>query len=463
MAGGAPFQLTIDGTDYLGAFAGGSATTPYVIPESLSLSMDADGGGSTFAFEVIQEVTPSSGGTPTPWFLGITDNAVVNFVDTTAGTALSQTIFAGFVGTIEAELNGGGQGTKTQVSCLSSSALLDRMVVWKGKGTVAGVKNAVVSTIKFKRNQTDKVVIQAILSTYVNPRLGSGISNLFDPTITSGISSTTTLNPTAADGDIEIPLGTLRAALDTILELAEARDGKQRRYYIDNRKRLVYGFAGAADSSVTYATAPFKITTEAIDNPAGGTATASTLSVRDITLQLDHDSARKRGFFLAADSNADRDDDPDPYVRTYSQTGIAYPARTGLVTDSLVDVPTVRGSNRGTKLTNAAKAWFGRRRAPIQTISFSVRGAGTATGQSYGFAQGTAQSGTASYTLVDRWAPGQWVQIYAPGLGLTSSTDLFRIEEVSMSFETGSLIRKFQITCDRRQRGLASQLIIGRE
>lgn len=463
MAGGAPFQLTINGVDYLGAFAGGSATTPYVIPESVSLSMDADGGGSTFGFEVLQEVTPISGGTATPWFSSIPDNAVVKFVDTTAGTALSQTLFAGFIGNIDAKLNGGGQGTIAQVECLNSSALLDRIVVWKGKGTVAGVKNAVVSTIKLKRNQTDKTVIQAILSTYVNPRLGSGISELFDPTITAGISSTATLNPTAADGDIEIPLGTLRAALDTVLELAEARDGKQRRYYIDNRKRLVYGFAGAADSSVSYATAPFRITTAASDNPAGGTATASTLSVRDISLQLDHDSARKRGFFLAADSNADRDTDADPYVRTYSQVGVGFPARSGLVTDALVDVPTVRGSARATKLNNAAKAWFGRRRAPIQTISFSVRGAGTAAGQTYGFAQGTAQSGTASYALVDRWAPGQWVQIYAPGLGLYSTTDLFRIEEVAMSFETGSLIRKFEVTCDRRPRGKASQLIVGRE
>lgn len=454
MAGGAPFQLTIDGTDYLGAFAGGSATTPYVVPDTVTLTMDADGGGSSFSFEVVQEVTPVGG----PWFASIPDNAVVAFVDTTL--ASNTTVFRGFVSGVEASLNGGGQGTVAQVTCLAATSILDRISVWKGKGTVGGVKNAVVSTIKFKRNQTDKAIITALLSTYVNPRLGSGISGIFDATSVSQVTSTATLNPTAADGDIELPLGTLRAALDTIVELAQARDGKERRYYIDpSTKRLVYGWAAAADASVTYPTAPFKVITSGIDEPAGGTATASTLLVRELSVSYDHESARKRVFILAADSNADRDTDADPYVRTYNQTGIAFPTRSGLVTDEIVDAPTVRGANRGTKLTNAAKAYFAKRRAPIPTITFTVRGAGTATGQTYGFAQGTAYpTGGTAFGVVDRWAPGQFVDITAAGLGLSG---LYRVEEVAMSFEPGSLIRKFEITAQARPRGGLSRYVIG--
>lgn len=452
MAGGAPFQLDIAGTDYFAAFAGGSATTPYVLPDSISLSEDADGGGSTFSFEVIQEVTPVAG----PWYTTIPDNALVTFVDTTL--ASNTTLFRGFVGNVEARLNGGGQGTIASVTALASTSVLDRIAVWKGKGTLSGVKNAVTSTIKIKRNQTDKVIIEKILSSYVNPVLGSGVSDLFDPTITSSITSTATLNPTVDDGDIDIPLGTLRAALDTIVELAQARDGKLRRYYLDpGTKALVYGFANAADATVTYATAPFKIITSGIDAPEGGTATPSTLLVREMSAGYDHEAARKRVFVLAADSNADRDTDPDPYVRTY--TGVGFTSRSGIVFDSIVSAPTVRGSFRATKLTNAAKAFFAARRAPVRTITFTVRGAGTATGQTYGYAGGTVQAGSASYAYVDRWSPGMFVDITAAGMGLSG---LYRVEQVTMEFEEGSLIRKWNITVEKRPRGSLSQYILGR-
>lgn len=451
MAGGAPFQLNIAGTDYFAAFAGGSATTPYVVPETVSLSQDGDGAGSTlFSFEVVQEVTPVGG----PWYENIPDNALVTFVDTTL--ASNTTLFRGFVGNIDAKLNGGGQGTTARVTCLNSTSALDRIVVWKGKGTLAGVKNAVAASIKIKRNQTDKAVIEKILGSYVT--LGSGLSDLFDKSTYTSISSTATLNPTADDGDIEIPLGTLRAALDTIVELAQARDGKLRRYYLDPRtKVLVYGFANAADSSVTYATAPFKIITSGIDDPAGGTATASTLVARDMSVVNDHEITRKRVFVLAADSNADKDSDPDPYVRTY--TGVGFASRSGIVFDAVVEAPTVRGNKRAEKLTNAAKAYFSTRRAPMRTIQFSVRGAGTATGQEYGYSGGTVQAGSASYSYVDRWLPGQFVSIEAPGMGLSG---LYRVEQVTMEFESGSLIRKWNITVEKRPRNGLASYVVGR-
>lgn len=458
MAGGMPFALYIGDTDYLLANIGGSATTPFISPDTVQMTADADGGGSTLSFEVEQRVTPSVGGTPTPWFASVDDNAVVTFVDGTVGTANGQDTFYGFIANIEARLNGGGQGTIAKVECLSANSILDRIMVWKGlPASLNGISNATISTIRIARATYDDVAIKTILDNYVTGRLGSGISELFDPTLQTQITRTALLNPDAADGDIEIPLGNLRAALDTILELAQAIDGKARRYYIDNKHRLVYGWGTAADAGLTYPNAPFKIITSGVDNPAGGTATASTLLVRDLEVALDHDSVRKRAFILTADSNADADEDPDPYVRLYTDVGFS--ARTGLVTDSLVGAPTVRGSDRTAKLDNAATAYFATRRAPVQSIKFVVRGAGTATGQTYGYQGGTAQIGTASYAYVDRWAPGQYVDLEAPGMGLDG---IYRVEEVAMSFESGSLVRRWEITCVRRPRGLASLYLIGR-
>ena len=450
MAGGAPFQLTINGTDYLGAFAGGSATTAYVIPESISLSNDADGEGAQLSFEVIQEVTPGGGS----WFSSLPDNAAVKFIDTTL--AANTTLFAGFVGSVDVSLNGGGQGTIAKVECLAPSSLLDRIVVWKGvKSTIKG---EVVSTITLPKGKTDKVLIQTILASYVAPRLGSGISDLFDPSITSGISSTATINE-----KVELTLGSLRSALDSIKELAQSIDGIERRYYIDAKlKRLVYGKVPVAGD---YASAPFEIITAAIDNPAGGTATASTLSVRDLTVSYDHEASRKRVFVVAGDARADGDDSTDPYVRSYTDAGFS--SRSGLVTDEVIDAPTIKGqvatsagrTARKAKILNTARAYFTEHYKPVRTIEFSVRGAGTATGQTYGFGAGTAQTGASTYARVDRWEPGQFVKITSTPLDLSG---LYRIEQVEMGFEAGSLIRTWKITAQRRRRGTLAQLVAGR-
>lgn len=443
MAAG-PFSLTINGVDYLGAFVGGSATTPYVLPETVSLSKDGDGGGSTLSFEVAQEVTPAG----TPWYVSIPDNAVVKFAD--SSLASDTTLFAGFLANVDATSNGGGQGTIAQVTCNSSVSILDKIVVYKGKGTLGGIKGATTSTIKFAKNKTDKAILTALLATYVNPRLGAKVSELFDASSVASITSTCTIAE-----EVSITIGTLRSAIETVKELAEATDGIARRYYIDTRtKRLVYGKAPA---SAAYADAPFKIVTAATDSPAGGTATASTLNPRSLSVQYDHEQTVKNVVLVTADSSADADTDGDPYVRTY--TGVGYAARTdALVLSAVVDVATVSGKNKTTKLTNTAKAYYSERYKPRQSITFEVRGAGTASGQTYGYGAGTAQIGTATWSRVDRWDVGQFVDISATHLGLSG---LYRIESVEQSFEQGSLVRRWAITCQTRPIGKLSQMKIG--
>ena len=592
------FQLLVDGVDYFAAWSNATASDPYVIPESISITMDADGAGGSAEFEVVQEQTPVAG----PWFQTVSDAATVKLMDTsihkftigslvraanvvtltttsahnlavdetivvsgittagfagtftvgtvtsstaltyahtgTAGTATlgatplvvgDQALFTGFIGSIDARLGPAGTGSLARVSCKNATDILDRIVLYKGKGTLAGAKNSVVATINLGRNKTDKVMIQTILSTYVTPRLGAGVSNVFLPSKYGKITSTTTINPTKADGNVEIQVGTLRSALDTILELAQARDGKARRYFIDSNRRLVWGFASAAKAGVGYANAPFRIITSGIDNPTGGTATPSTYNPRDLQVSYDHDSSRKRVFILAADSTSDKDTAPDPYVRTYNQTYaitslirntnvvtmtmtdapgldvgdsfivsgvttaafngtftvgtatsstvftynqtaanatatvgtgvISLPSASGMVTDGILNAATIRVAKRTDQLSNYSRAYFTERFRPLQSINFTVRGRGTAFGQTYGYSGGTVQTGTATYGYVDRWEPGQFCSITASDLGLSG---LYRIEEVSIGFESKSFQVKYTITCAKRRTGTLSQLIVSK-
>lgn len=436
-----PFTLTIDGTDYFAAFEGGAATTPYIVPETVSLTAEADGGGASLGFEVQQEVTPGG----TPWFRSITDNAVVKFTDTTLTNGV---LFAGYITGIDSRVNEGGQGTLSTVTCSDPNTLLDKILIYKGAGTLAGVKGATTSTITIAANKTDKAIITTILA-FANARwAGTAGTALFDASSVASVTSTCTISE-----KVSIPLGTLRSALQTVLELAQATDGIARRFYVStSTRRLVYGKAPATSS---FASAPFEVVTTATDNPTGGTATASTLQVRDLGTVSDHDQVRKVVVISTADSNADRDTDPDPYARSY--TGVGFAARSGLTTYDILEAATITKRNRTTALTNTAKAYFTERRLPQETVTFTVRGSGTATGQTYGFGAGTAQTGTASWAFVDRWEPGQQVKITAAQLGLSG---LYRVEAVTCGFEAGSLIRKWEITANRRRQGKASQLLL---
>ena len=101
-------------------------------------------------------------------------------------------------------------------------------------------------------------------------------------------------------------------------------------------------------------------------------------------------------------------------------------------------------------LTDYSKKFFGtntypNRAAPLRSITFSVRGADT-TNNPYGFANGYRQTAPSTFVLQSGWEAGQYVSIVADSLDLSG---LYRIESLSMSFEAGSMIRKFDITCER--------------
>jgi hypothetical protein len=77
---------------------------------------------------------------------------------------------------------------------------------------------------------------------------------------------------------------------------------------------------------------------------------------------------------------------------------------------------------------------------------FELRGAGTAAHNTSGFLEGYAQTGASTFALTS-WAPGQWVDITAAGLGLSG---LYRVEEVSLSFEPASYTQVIGVTFNRK-------------
>jgi len=134
--------------------AGTARQQAMVVPlDSLSLSANGDGSGSTMSFTVMQETTPSLG----PWYLKIPDNTRVRLCEKNTGStpATADVRFLGVVASLSAQLTGSGQGTLTDVSLGDANYLLDRVGVFGKPGasrTVAGSKFTVsgsVATVTF--------------------------------------------------------------------------------------------------------------------------------------------------------------------------------------------------------------------------------------------------------------------------------------------------------------------------
>jgi len=265
-------------------------------------------------------------------------------------------------------------------------------------------------------------------------------------------------------GQLKMVPSTLRAAIDTIREAAESEDGEERRYWVAPSGRINYARLGSAVP--TYATAPFKIVTTATYSPYGSTSAAATLQPRSLTVSLDHSSIVKKARFTFNTNASDWDSQisgasytvDDPYGRVYDQAapdGAGMTTRNGLRPDTIINVTpqpnkAAAPTYWSTKITNYAKRYFGtdtypNRAAPSRTIKFSVRGADT-TNNPYGFAKGYRQTGVSTYALQDGWEAGQYVSVVASSLDLNG---LYRIENLTMGFESGSMVRRFEMTCER--------------
>ena len=109
---------------------------------TLNLSSNGDGSGSTMSFDILQEVTPAVG----PWFNLVPDNTRIRLVDTDTGATPSSTasdvFFLGVLDSVNSQLNGSGQGTRTTVQLSDANVVLDRIAVFGKTGAARTIESA---------------------------------------------------------------------------------------------------------------------------------------------------------------------------------------------------------------------------------------------------------------------------------------------------------------------------------
>jgi hypothetical protein len=472
-----PFAILVDGVNsganILDDYSTSSPTTPWVDPESVSLTQDANGEGGSLTFDVMQVKTPSPAG---PWWKSgnVNDNARVRFQ--VSGT----TTFLGYITSIDAQLAENGIGTRATVTAAAASAFLDKIIVYKGR-QATGTRAVYTSNFLIGvAGGTDQAAVTALVSkadaaqAFSGGTTGRTANRLIVATNTTPAYS----GATAVVGQLTMVPGTLRACLDTIKEAAESIDGEQRRYWVAPSGRINYARLGSA--TPTFPTAPFKIVTTATYSPYGSASAAATIQARNLSVGLDHDSIVKKARFTFNTNASDWDSQisggvytvDDPYGRVYDQAapdGAGMTTRNGPRPEVIIGVtPQPAKAARPTywtaKITDYSKRYFGtntypNRAAPQRSINLSIRGADT-TNNPYGFANGYRQTGTApdTFTLQSGWEAGQWISIEAPGLDLSG---LYRIESLTMTFEPGSMIRQFDLTCERAPRNPLKKFLQG--
>jgi hypothetical protein len=469
-----PFAIIVDGVNsganILDDYSTASPTTPWVDPESVSLTQDANGEGGALSFDVVQVKTPAGG----PWWKSgaVYDNARVRFQ--VSGT----TTFLGYITKIDAELAENGLGTRASVTAAVASTFLDKIIVYKGR-LVTGTRNDFTGNFVIGSSvTTDQAAVTALVSKAdAAMAFSTGTSGRTANRLIVNTATTPAYTGTAVTvGQLLMVPGTLRACLDTIKQAAEAKDGEERRYWVAPNGTINYARLGSA--TPTYATAPFKVVTTATYDPYGSVAAAATLQVRNLQVSLDHDVIVKKARFIMNEVVSKYDAKisggvytvKDPYGRVYDQAapnGAGMTTRNGPRPETLITVtPMPRRAGSGVqwsdKITDYGKKYFGtdtypNRAAPQRSISFSVRGADT-TNNPYGFVKGYKQTAVSTFILQDGWEAGQYVSIVASSLDLSG---LYRIESLTMTFEPGSMIRQFDLTCERVPRNPLKKFLQG--
>jgi hypothetical protein len=469
-----PFAIIVDGVNsganILDDYSTSSPETPWVDPESVSLTQDANGQGGALSFDVVQVKTPGGG----PWWKSgaVYDNARVRFQ--VSGT----TTFLGYITKIDAELAESGLGTRASVTAAAASTFLDKIIVYKGR-QLTGTKSGYTSNFKIGvSGGSDQAAVTALVSKAdAAMAFSTGTSGRTANRLIVNTNTTPTYTGTSVViGQLDMVPGTLRSCLDSIKEAAESIDGEERRYWVAPSGTINYARLGSAVP--TYATAPFKIVTTPTFSPYGSTSAAATLQVRNLQVSLDHDVIVKKARFVF-NTNADDWDAKisagaytvkDPYGRVYDQAapnGAGMTTRNGPRPETIIGVtPQPAKAAKPTywsdKITDYGKKYFGtdtypNRAAPQRSITFSVRGADT-TNNPYGFANGYRQTAPSTFVLQSGWEAGQYVSIVASSLDLSG---LYRIETLTMSFEPGSMIRQYDLTCERVPRNPLKKFLQG--
>lgn len=306
----------------------------------------------------------------------------------------------------------------------------------KGNPRILPLGGSSVNTLTIQSGVSEVSAVSQVL-TAVSDYKGDdqAVLRLVDTTDTSQIiGSGTQFTKTATT----LPTSSLRSALDSLIELFSGLDQRQRRYYIDQAGRLNWRMTDNS-AAPTYATAPYKIITTGAGTP-NTTSAAATVAPFDLSVNWDHDTIKAMVFNVATTAGS-----KPPVVETYISAG--FTERPGAPKfDDNVDYPTAAKVS-DVKTVDAAKYYFLDRHKPLLSGQFTLRGSGTESFNANGFSAGYAQTGAATFALVNSWQPGQWVDVTSSELGLSG---LYRVEQVDWSLEPASYNQVITITFNRR-------------
>jgi hypothetical protein len=262
---------------------------------------------------------------------------------------------------------------------------------------------------------------------------------------TAGTANIVGASNLAAKQTIEIPAQTVRGVLDTIVEHYQGLDGKPRRYFVDPTGNLNYGLVDAG-AKPTYATAPYKLITSGTQNPDTTTGAATLIPY---SLEVGYDHQTTKSAVVTNQGTA-----YEPTITTYLDYDYAI-RRGAPFFDGTIEVPDVT-SGLTANAYRYSKSFFLEAHLPLMSGYVTLRGAGTAAHNLYGFGAGYAQTGASTYALVNRWLPGQWVDITCAELGLSG---LYRVEQVNWGLEPGSFTQIITLTFSYKPQYSLSNLL----
>jgi hypothetical protein len=395
-----------------------------------------------------------------PFFMAMADMAPIRFYDTRYSA--TQPVLLGYVTNVQARMR--SLGIEVQVTGADPINWMDKILVRKGK---IGTARQAVGTITLSATgrANDKATINELLY-YVDLRADAATRRLINTSAISGSGKTAVraLYPgyTAVNISAEVkqlPVSTLRGAMDTVSEAAGGFDTIARKYWIDGNGRINYN----ARTAPGQPTAPFEVVTVAsqVDPTGSNGTTTSKIAASSIQVQYDHEQVIKRAFLRCGDFDSKLDDAADPYTRTYNLSGNSGPglaSRNGPRPDALVDLPTVKGLTNTTRdnfIDKFGNGMLAIRSQPLRSVRITIIGANLSQtlnpAHDYGYTQGYYYNGS-TYSLVRSVLPDQWIKVTAPALGIPG--EVLRIEAVTWSFAKGTTEATLEIECDWRRKGL---------
>jgi len=296
--------------------------------------------------------------------------------------------------------------------------------------------------IKLAPNVTETNAVKKMLSA-VNSYKSSDypLQRLLSTSTETGIVGGTTKNKIGLD----VPASSLRSALDTVIEAFQGQDKAERRYFVGLDGKLNFALVDSTQKP-TYPTAPYSVSTT---GPWDTSGTAVKSTVYPVSLKLDYDNNTTKSALLNVNGFNNK---TITAIRSYTSGDIGFTKRGGAPEfDEIVDYPTT-SNNPASEIQRAATSFLTERHRPLLSGSFTLRGAGSIVGvNDYGFSAGYRQlTATPTYGLVKRWEPGQWVEIYAPEMGISPAT-LYRVEGINWRLSgNGSFIQEIEVIFNRR-------------